>query len=154
QQEPHAVVKAVVPGGIDLLWLAYFIVLEGRWGCSVGKRLLGLRVWQASGTDPPGLRRALLRTLVFYTLLKLPPLLLEQAKPLHEGFAQLSGDFWGAAVLWAAPQAVGLLLLASTMRVGNGLRGLHEILSGTRVATLPWPEKRRANAVEFPARLV
>jgi eukaryotic-like serine/threonine-protein kinase len=154
QQEPHVVAKALVRGSLDLLWVGYFVLLEGRWGCSVAKRLLGLRVWQAGGTDPPGLRRALLRTLVFYALLKLAPMLLEQAKLFHEGLAQLSGDFWWGAALWAGPQTIGLVVLASTMRVANGLRGLHEMVSGTRVVTLPWAEKRRALAEDFPARLV
>jgi hypothetical protein len=46
-----------------------------------------------------------------------------------------------AADLWLAGgwAVVGTLLVCATMRQANGYRGLHEILSGTRVAELPEP---------------
>src|SRR5204863_9443217 len=38
--------------------------------------------------------------------------------------------------------ALGLLLLAVSMRRSNGYRGLHELASGTRVIRLPSPKRR------------
>src|SRR5262249_37863361 len=52
----------------SVLYILYFAVLEGVWGCSLGKRLLRLRVWRADTRAAPGLARGLLRTLAFYTL--------------------------------------------------------------------------------------
>jgi hypothetical protein len=132
----------------------YFAVLESRGGCSLGKRLLGLRVRRARGDDPPGAARALARTLVFYTLLDLQML------------------YWAGVLLglWAAPAGArlgpdqpgapapgplvplalvlawvgGRVLVVCTMRARNGYRGLHELASGTRVVQLPAAEKRRS----------
>jgi hypothetical protein len=115
-------------------WLTYFVWLEGMWGCSLGKRLLGLRVWRAHGSEPPGLRRALVRSLVFYAAFNLLSGILDQIVPAKE--------LGGWVLLWLAPKVAGLILLASTMRAGNGYRGLHEILSHSRVVMLPRPESR------------
>src|SRR5262249_37405921 len=42
--------------------------------------------------------------------------------------------------------AVGTGLVLLPMRNRNGYRGLHELLSGTRVVRLPWPHRRRSYA--------
>ena len=39
--------------------------------------------------------------------------------------------------------ALGMLVAAAPMRRRNGFRGVHELLSGTRVVCLPWTKKRR-----------
>ncbi len=96
-------------------WLApviYFFVLEGGWGASLGKRLMGLRV--TSQTDDRWWLRVGLRTAVFHV----PTLF-----------------FMGA---WNVPPDVLLsllltILLFSTARRGNGWTGVHELLSRTRV---------------------
>jgi hypothetical protein len=49
------------------LFVLYFAVLDGLWGCSLGKRLLRLRVWKADTIAVPGFARSLLRTVIFYT---------------------------------------------------------------------------------------
>jgi hypothetical protein len=97
-------------------WLAaviYYFVLEGGWGASLGKRLMGLRV--TSQTDDRWWLRVGLRTAVFHV----PTLFLMGA--------------WNAQ----ADVLLSLLLtilLFSTARPGNHWTGVHELLSGTRVA--------------------
>ena len=96
-------------------WLTgtiYYFVLEGGWGASLGKRLMGLRV--TSQTDDRWWLRVGLRTAVFHV----PTLF-----------------FMGA---WNVPPDVLLsllltILLFSTARRGNGWTGVHELLSRTRV---------------------
>src|SRR5262249_7116299 len=77
--QPSGPARGEPPGPYALvglvLWLAYFGTLEGVWGCSLGKRLLRLRVWGAARSDPPGVPRALARGLAFYVLISLGSLL-------------------------------------------------------------------------------
>jgi eukaryotic-like serine/threonine-protein kinase len=97
------------------LWLPsviYYLVLEGGWGASLGKRLMGLRV--TSESDDRWWLRVGLRTAVFHV----PTLF-----------------FMGA---WHVPPDAVLsllltILLFSTARRGNRWTGLHELLSRTRV---------------------
>lgn len=107
----------------QVLYLLYYPLLEGLWGCSVGKWALGLRVVCVdSGT--PALPPAILRTFV-YLLPYWPPILL-----LGPGHA------WTVAANTLLP-----LLLLITGRKRNGWRCLHELASGTRTTqkTLPFP---------------
>src|SRR5262249_14543821 len=48
-----------------VVWALYFLVTEGLWGCSVGERLLGLRVWSARRRDRAGFPRVTLRSVAF-----------------------------------------------------------------------------------------
>jgi len=113
----------------------YFLLTDGRWGGSLAKRWLRLRVWSTASTDPPGLVRALPRTALHFLLVGMPLALLL----VHE----LMG--YGAAGL-----AAGLLLLAATLRERSGWRALHDLASGTRVIQLPLPELPPALAGRSP----
>ncbi|MFN4261152.1 MAG: protein kinase domain-containing protein [Gemmataceae bacterium] len=113
---------------VGSLALIYFTLLEGYGGCSLGKRWLRLRVCGLSGPDPPGWKRAGLRALVFLAALGLPQAIFEWWRG--------SPTFLGGDMM----QVLGALLLAVTMRKQNGFRGVHELLSSTRVVQLPWPE--------------
>jgi uncharacterized RDD family membrane protein YckC len=119
-------------------YILYFTILEGVWGCSLGKRWLRLRVCTALDNSPPGLARALWRSLLFYGVV-FGAYDWIRLSPLMGARAGMKWDF----LLALAALVVGFLLLAATMRARNGYRGLHEFLSGTRVVQLPWPEKRR-----------
>jgi hypothetical protein len=128
----------------------YFALLEGIWGASLGKLLLRLRVRRIREGGAPGLGRALVRAVAFTILFDLNNLLVlvcvalwfpadlqnPQQLPLRYGLL-LGGLMLGGFVV-----GVGLLLLP--MRRGNGYRGLHEFLSGTRVVRLPAPVRRPA----------
>lgn len=131
-----------------LVFLAYFTLTEGLWGASLGKRLTRLRV-SGVGTasvGPPGVRRALARALVVYVLASLPgdviAVLLAGASSMRKVLA-LEYVLWGSI-------ALGYLVLAATMRASNGYRGLHELISGTRVVLLPRPPRRRVPSARRP----
>ena len=102
-------------------WLVpviYYLVLEGGWGASLGKRLMGLRV--TSQTDNRWWLRVGLRTAVFHV----PTVI------------YFMGAARGATVSGFAYTALSLLLtilLFSTGRRGNGWTGVHDLLSRTRV---------------------
>ena len=92
----------------------YYLVLEGGWGASLGKRLMGLRVTPQA--DDRWWLRVGLRTAVF----------------------QVPGTVFGMGVTGGSTAAILLsqlltILLFSTARRGNGWTGVHEVLSGTRV---------------------
>src|SRR5581483_9738556 len=149
-----------------LLELAYFGVLEGIWGCSLGKRLCRLRVGLARDNCPPGLGRATLRAAVVYFLFDLGDLssrilyavLLPGIADDWDGLSQaqklvafaINLSFIGSTLL-------GIGLIAYTMRKRNGYRGLHELLSGTRTYRLHSPRTRRslgASVSEFQLELL
>jgi uncharacterized RDD family membrane protein YckC len=128
------------------LMMTYFAILEGFWGLTLGKALLRLRVCTATGSDPPGFLRALWRTVLLYVLTSLIWDLARHAA--NQDHAAPWWDFVGP-LSWA----VGTLVLISTMRARNGYRGVHELLSGTRVVRLPWPKKAEVFASRHPDRL-
>jgi hypothetical protein len=121
-------------------WLApviYFFVLEGCWGASLGKRLMGLRV--ASQTDDRWWLRVGLRTAVFHLPTVIPTLFFMGAArgstaPGLVYTADTAPNGW----TWNVPPDALLsllltLLLFSTARRRNGWTGVHELLSRTRV---------------------
>jgi hypothetical protein len=133
-----------------VIFMAYFTLLEGLLGWSVGKWLLRVRVGTVTVGRPPGVGRALVRTLAFYLLFYAGSLfanvLLYMADvPTNVGRrSQIDTDVLTAAtVSQVAWFIVAPLLIASTMRARNGYRGLHEFLSGTRTYQLSWPRPRR-----------
>lgn len=69
-QYPLWVLAFIVVGIITMVsalvvWLGYYILLEGRYGATVGKHLLGLRVYRTDGTRI-GYKEAFLRNLSKY----------------------------------------------------------------------------------------
>src|SRR5687767_4295797 len=103
------------------LWLApviYYLVLEGGWGASLGKRLMGLRV--TSETEDRWWLRVGLRTAVF----QVPSVIF------------FMGPRWeptGPDVVYTVLSLLLTILLCSTARRRNGWTGVHELLSRTRV---------------------
>jgi uncharacterized RDD family membrane protein YckC len=126
-----------------LVWLLYLGGCDMIWGCTLGKRWLGLRVVKARGGEKPPPVAIALRTIIFCTLGNLPNVGLialifladvgrhpeDPARALIDSLI-LTGTMVGLFIL---SLAVGF----STMRARNGYRGLHEMLSGTRVVRLP-----------------
>ena len=121
-------------------WLAsvlYYLVLEGGWGASLGKRLMGLRV--TSQTDDRWWLRVGLRTAVFHVPSVIPTLFFMGGTRgstvpgvVYTANTAPSGWTWNMP-----PEALLSLLLTillfSTARRGNGWTGVHERLSRTRV---------------------
>ncbi len=60
---------------VALLWLAYFVAAQWRWGQTLGMRAMGIRVVVAAGERVP-LTRALLRSLALVVDVALGPLLI------------------------------------------------------------------------------
>jgi hypothetical protein len=116
----------------------YFAITEGIWGCSLGKRLLGLRVYPVGKSAPPGLATGFLRSFVFIAVARLASLCagMVEANYLPEN---MSNESQVANPLFV----ICHLLLLTTMRKRNGYRGPHEFASGTRVVRLPWRGQRR-----------
>ncbi len=128
----------------------YFVLLEGLWGASLGKRLLRLRVRRASINDRPGLGRIVLRSIVFIGLLELGysaqilgSLALKPPGVDDETWARNAPVSFVFVNLLPLLGMLGIVLLLAPMRTRNGYRGLHEWLSDTRTVRLPRPERRR-----------
>ena len=94
------------------LWVAYFAVLEGTLGATLGKWLAGLRVSRVDRGGPPGLGRGLVRSLVFFALTELPADLVEMLAGPIRGPRRLI-RFWAYDGLI---RVLGLLSLLLTMR--------------------------------------
>jgi hypothetical protein len=123
-----------------LPWLTgtiYYFVLEGCWGASLGKRLMGLRV--TSGASTGWWPRIGLRSAAFHMPMVIPTLFLMGATRgstvpgvVYTANPAPNGWFWNAP-----PDALLTLLLTvlmfSTARRRNGWTGVHELLSRTRV---------------------
>ena len=115
-------------------FILYFGLLEGLWGASLGKRALGLRV---IGVDrsAPGLRRGLLRALVYAVLWQGP----EQIPIIVfglEGVAALAETSPLFRVVLGLLGSAGPVALFSTVRSANGFAALHGLLSRTRVVAV------------------
>lgn len=134
-----AELQAVVQQSVfAALFVIYFSFLEGTWGASLGKGLLGLRVCTLRWLEPPNLQAALIRTSACYALSGLG-LLIAAALHWSVGLSPWAGLSlgWGWLVL-------GLALMTHTMRPRNHYRGNHELASATRVTRIAPHAQRQA----------
>jgi eukaryotic-like serine/threonine-protein kinase len=118
---------------VTVYMFSYFF-MESLFRASPGKWMLRLRV-RSDGAGRTELPRFWLRALIFYAFSGL----IWELLVLFIGFR---GTMGGVA-LGFTMRAAGLAVLCSTMRKSNGFRGLHEILSGTRVVILPRVARRK-----------
>jgi hypothetical protein len=124
-------------------WLVpvlYFFVMEGCWGASLGKRLMGLRVTSQTPSESNARwwLRVGLRTAVFHVPTIIPTLFFMATRGstvpgvVYTANAAPNGWTWNVP-----PDALLSLLLTillfSTARRGNGWIGIHELLSRTGV---------------------
>lgn len=127
-----------------LIAVFYFAITEHVGGCSPGKRLLRLRVCGQRSDDPPAAGPALRRSLTYCLLLGFGPIAASLVL-WATADAQLTRGEWEETISrlgWFIPAVwlvAGDILIVAPMRRGNGYRGLHELVSGTRVVQLPWP---------------
>jgi eukaryotic-like serine/threonine-protein kinase len=134
-----------------VMWLVvtplYFGVLEGRWGRTAGRAACGLRV-VGTHSWAPGIGRGLLRAFVWTACWQFPSLALY---PVLGPFA-FGLDAHDSA-LWVLGSAVMVVLLFCTARRANGLAGLHDLISRTRVVlTSVVVERPTPLALGTPAR--
>ncbi len=100
----------------------YYFVLEGGWGASLGKRLMGLRVTSLTPSESNARwwPRVGLRTAVFHV-------------PTIIYFMGSARGPTGSGFVYTALSLLLTILLFSTGRRGNGWTGVHDLLSRTRV---------------------
>ncbi len=145
---PATASRLLTVAASQFTWLGpeilYWTLLEGATGASLGKRLLGLRVVTAA----PVRRRwlsILVRSLLFVLL-----------TTTLTGVANVVLAWVPSMALWGylASTSISAVALASTMRRRNGLRGPHELASGTRVVRAPsrLADTSRSDATWEPAR--
>ena len=127
----------------QLLIVVYFAFTEAHWGCGLGKFLMGLRVLGPDG-EHPAYARSLLRAIFVPGALGL--IVLSPVLSLLHGphTMQTAARFQMAEWLVTFLPAGFALLCTITMRARNGYRGLHELVSGTRVV-----RPRRLAAARF-----
>ena len=133
-----------------VLAFLYFTLLEGLLGYTLGKRSTGLRVSHSTGAaGPPGILPSLGRITSFYILTGLSAQLITTILfTMNLGINRVEFE-----ILWYAINVLGILILASTMRASNGYQGLHELLTRTRVMSIPRTMRRRApQGRRLPAR--
>lgn len=130
----------------SVIHVVYFTILERRWGASVGKWAVRLRVQQLSKALPPTWGQALCRSAVFvscFAVVEVPLLFLlpdvdaaTYQSPQQLETEQRLRDFSRSGI-WLVAVASGAILISVTMRRRNNLRGVHEFASGTQVVRLP-----------------
>jgi hypothetical protein len=121
-----------------MLPIIYFAIAESKWGHGLGKLLLGMRVVGPDG-ELPGLGRTLLRSLFIPGTLGLS-LASSLLVPVGPGESTTPGRVDPRQMLAAISVSllthIPILLCLTTMRARNGYRGIHELVSGTRVIRL------------------
>jgi uncharacterized RDD family membrane protein YckC len=133
--------------GVSYLFhLVYFTAMERRWGASIGKWLMRLRVHQMTSGLPPTWGQALRRTLVFLVCFAVIEIPLLCALPRVDPQEVRTEKQRQEDLLWHHSQRNlislgsflgGVILISLTMRRRNNSRGVHEFASGTQVVRLP-----------------
>ena len=126
--------------GTSIVALIYFGLLEGTWGASVGKWLLGMRV--VSGQQPVTLPQALLRVTLWLAVTALLPFGLGMV------YENAVGNRLGDGLVLML--TIGLALLFVTARRTNGFAGIHDLLTSTRVVERPASPVR--STLQLPPR--
>lgn len=147
---PQAAVSGQLAQGV--LAICWFGVAESVWGRAVGKRLMGLRVVDAHG-EKPALWRSMLRAFVvpgaFGMVLLATAFYFWRIAGSDERLANnplaLAAGNYSAYLGW-----IVVLVCLLPMRAKNGYRGLHDLLSGTRVVRV----QTRGDTNAFDAPLI
>ena len=136
---------------VGLVTAAYYGLLEGRWGRSLGKQICGLKVVTRRG-EPVGVARATLRAILFTA----PYWLMFASKGVAEVTAPgegLAAAGWARSAAGWAVNALNLLIFTS-MRRRNGFGAWHDLATDTRVVVAGRRSHRAAiDATPAPARI-
>jgi len=125
---------ALLTVGAPIWRVAYFGLLEGVYGASVGKACLGIRVAGLDGR-PPGVARVIGRSVLFVLSFDAIYLILLATAPALL-LAQLSGAAGGVIgffVRFEVRLAIAFAVLFCTARRRNGFAGVHDLVTDTRV---------------------
>jgi eukaryotic-like serine/threonine-protein kinase len=118
-------------------WFAYFAVGEVRWGCSLGKWLIGLRVVDHRTNELPSSPRMLARTGLFL-------LVSGWGTAFVVELASGSMDVLPWAALQYAVMAISVLGMLSTFPIRGQRRLLHDWLTQTCVISTSLPDSSQA----------
>jgi len=124
----------------------YYVLPEGLWGASVGKRLLRLRV-AGPNQQRPGIWRALGRTAIFCLVPTAPTYVYLFINP-EPKFVSTAEAFFAVAIMYTYYALLALLFITARRR--NGYAGMHELATGTRVLARPQAAVRPALTVDLP----
>ena len=128
-----------------LLLLTYFSVLEGLFGATVGKWLLGLRVSRIGRTGPPGLFRAIVRTVVFHLMAMGVFLLPEQSV---QWFGNIAGGVVGGTSF-----VLCLSAWCVQFRKKWQFRGIHDFVTHCHVTQQPLRARKLRLLIKRPTPL-
>ncbi|MCR9245524.1 MAG: protein kinase [bacterium] len=127
-------------------WIPYHTVSTRLLGGSIGQRVLGLRVMQQDSLERPGLHRLLLRNLVLCTGQYFAAPVLVAGLWIATGLVPFFADFLSVLTVGAVLFAPALLRHRQTGR--TALRGLHELVSGTRTVSHRGSRQRGEQPIE------
>jgi len=118
----------------------YFVIFEGLWTATPGKWLLGLRTVD-SRTLERSLPRVALRAFIYTLPLVASSMVISTGALQTSATVSINLSSFAGFIPWVVRS-----LYFVTARRSNGLRAVHEFLSGTRVLqrALPFPLPRRA----------
>jgi uncharacterized RDD family membrane protein YckC len=140
--DPHSTRPEAVSTALVLCYFALFEVLGTA---SPGKRLFRLRVVSVDRGGPMDWREALGRLMIFAAIALTPRRVYLFVLTSHDhGLGEMLSV---ETIIWV----VSYLALLSTARASNGYRGVHELLSGTAVISLPGFFRRRSTRALFDA---
>lgn len=135
--------------GFQVFAVGYFALSEGRWGASVGKALLRLRVTTATGAVP-GVARAAIRGCLFVLAFQTIELL---TAAVSTGEEYRAAQSVGRSLLPGWSIAIPFAILFATMRRRNGFASLLDLASGTRVVVRPSAGTRTPASLVPPASI-
>lgn len=129
----------ITAGSFQVLGVvAYFAIMEHRFGKTIGKWLMGLRVIQKN-SEHPKFSQALLRSILLpgltWMVSHFPPIFWNMATEAERGTPTVY-EFLMHSQVFTTLSWIPMLLCFTTMRKRNRLRGIHELASGTRTVEL------------------
>lgn len=120
------------------LTVAYFSIAESIWGRGIGKKLMGLKVVTSRGL-PPRYMYSLLRAVLLPGLVDLIwkslPLIFAMMNDVDMEAPEeiIRGTLLASTLMAPTAGVLAMVGLMATARKHNGFRGIHELLTKTRV---------------------
>ena len=137
----HFISKPGRPAAVLISWatffffsvLAYSILMHARFGQTVGKMLMGVKVWDVSEGRLPSLRQAFLRDIgnVVPNVAALAYFIFLVASQRYVGHGEEVNSLPGAVIGWTS--FAWFLVEVITMFTNQKRRALHDFIAGTVV---------------------